>query len=251
MISSDLISNDSARNRDNNNYLIFAGFCLIAAIFSRRFINTIGERILEAAKKAVKTSQETKQELENTQLELTTAEEQIEDIKLTVDLKNVDNKVDEQATTMLADNKQESLLIDLTNSYIQKTDVPDLTERLKLKAELGRRMGEIIVRNNLSKVDLFSKNQSEGMILALAYSIQLKPNQESLDILNKISKIASQLYTKHKILTSYETLIRNNYINSSQVEEIRAIITGFRHNADVPLLRKIEETLSILNYIKT
>jgi hypothetical protein len=43
--------------------LIFAGFCLITAIFSRRFINTMARKILEAAKKAELTSNENKKQL--------------------------------------------------------------------------------------------------------------------------------------------------------------------------------------------
>src|SRR6266496_103672 len=85
MIASDLIKN--SEQYDNISYLIFAGFCLIAAIFSRRFINTIGEKILEAAKQAEKTSKETKQQIESTKQELTNTQERIEDVKLSVNLK--------------------------------------------------------------------------------------------------------------------------------------------------------------------
>lgn len=137
MISSNLVS-----SQDNNDYLIFAGFCLIASIFSRRFITTIGERILEAAKKAEKTAQESKQKIENTQLELSSARERIEDVKLAVDLKNSENTV-----TECTNNTQKDILLELADNYISKTSVPDYSERLKLKAELGKKNG----RNNSSK----------------------------------------------------------------------------------------------------
>jgi hypothetical protein len=44
MISSDLIVN--CRN-DDKYYFVFAGLCLVAGIFSRRFINSIGKKILD------------------------------------------------------------------------------------------------------------------------------------------------------------------------------------------------------------
>lgn len=48
-ISSDLI-NQTQQHPEN--YLVYAGFCIVAAIFSRRFIDTLGERILNEAKGA-------------------------------------------------------------------------------------------------------------------------------------------------------------------------------------------------------
>ncbi len=46
-ISSNLIDQETMRG-----YLTFTGFCLIASIFSRRFIDTLGEKILQKAKEA-------------------------------------------------------------------------------------------------------------------------------------------------------------------------------------------------------
>ena len=49
MISSDLIVNS---RKDDKYYFVFGGLCLIAGIFSRRFINSIGERILRQVEKS-------------------------------------------------------------------------------------------------------------------------------------------------------------------------------------------------------
>ena len=157
MIASDLINNKD--KFDNNCYLIFAGFCLIAAIFSRRFINTIGEKILEAAKKAEVTSKENKQQIETTKIELTSTQERIEDVKLAFDLNNVEQK------SIQLEDKQLDLLINLVDSYIERSSISDYSERLKVKAELGRRMGQIIVRNNLPKHELLTNYPKEGMYL--------------------------------------------------------------------------------------
>jgi len=53
MISSDLIVNS---RKDDKYYFVFAGLCLVAAIFSRRFINSMSKRILEQVEKVNKTS---------------------------------------------------------------------------------------------------------------------------------------------------------------------------------------------------
>jgi len=83
----------------------------------------------------------------------------------------------------------------------------------------------------------------------LAYSTQLRPDRSDLEILNKISGLAKQLYTKYTILVAYDTLARNNYINIEQAIEVGKLVNRFRINADNPLLRKINETVSILGLI--
>ena len=119
MIASDLI-NDSEQY-DNISYLIFAGFCLVAAIFSRRFISTIGEKILEAARQAEKTSKETKQQIESTQQELTNTQERIEDVKLAVSLKTfTEESMPQNAESSLA------MLLELVDSFIERTVVAEM-----------------------------------------------------------------------------------------------------------------------------
>ena len=239
-----MISSSIADNKDNNSYLVFAGFCLIAAIFSRRFINTVGEKILDAAKQAKKTANESKKASEQTQLELTSTKERIEDVKLAIDLNSKDAKVNLQSG-----NNQKQILLDLASSYIERTSVPNYSERIKLKAELGRRMGEIIVRNNLSKHELLSNNPPEGLLLAISYSIQLRPDKDSLLILNKISLLAEQLYTKYSILVAYDTLARNGLIEKEEVNDIYNIINKFTFKADSSLIQKIKDSVNILSFI--
>jgi hypothetical protein len=182
MIASDLIKD--TEQYDNISYLIFTGFCLIAAIFSRRFINTIGEKILEAAKQAEKTSNETKQQIKSTQQELTNTQERIEDVKLAVSLKTFTKE-------SLPQDTETSLptLLELADSFIERTSVPDYAERLKLKAEIGRKMGQIIAYNNLPQDDLLDKYPKEGMYLGLAYSVELRPHPSCLSLLNKLAKV--------------------------------------------------------------
>lgn len=243
MIASDLIKD--SKPYDNINYLIFAGFCLVAAIFSKRFISTMGDRILEAAKKAEITSKQTKKEIESTKRELNTAQERIEDVKLAVNLKNTENEAH-----ALSGDQPSRLLIELVDNFIQKTSIPDYSERLKMKAELGRKMGQIIVRHNLSKDELLNKHPKEGMYLALAYSIELKPDNHGVSLLNRLSKVTSQLYTKYVILIAYRTLASSGLISEQQAKEVSQLIEKFRVNADKPLIRNIDDTINVLNFIE-
>jgi hypothetical protein len=241
MISSDLIKETTSLD-NNNSFLIFAGFCLITAIFSRKFITTIGEKVLEAAKNAEITSNENKKQIEKTKLELTSTQERIEDVKVSVSLSNSVPRINN-------DEEPKSKLIKLVKSYIEKTSIPDYSERLKLKAEIGRKMGQIIVSHNLQKEQLLNDYPEEGMYLAIAYSIDLKPNYEGLILLNNIAKSASQLYTKYVILVAYRTLASSGNIKENDVQDIYKIIRKFYKNADKPLVRNIVDTLNVLNFI--
>jgi hypothetical protein len=50
-ISSDLINQCKD---DSKYYFIYAGFCLIASIFSRRFLNTVADKVIKQAEQAEK-----------------------------------------------------------------------------------------------------------------------------------------------------------------------------------------------------
>jgi hypothetical protein len=244
MIASDLIK--ATTPYDNINYLIFAGFCLVAAIFSRRFITSIGEKILEAAKKAEISAKENKKEIESTKLELSTTQDRIEDVKASVTLKTVDVKNISEP----AENSTKQLL-DLVNSFIQKTSIADYRERLRTKAEIGRKMGQIIVSQNLPKEELFNNHKEEGMYLALAYAVDLKPNDDGVTLINRISLHATQLYTKYVILLAYRTLCSSGFVKKSQAKEIARIVESFRPGADKPLKRHIDDTLNVLRFIES
>src|SRR5690554_1558660 len=242
-----MISSDIIRSTDHADYLIFAGFCLVAAIFSRRFISTIGDRILETAKNAEKMAMESKQKAETARKELYVTNERIEDVKQAMDLTASDalqlfSASDEEKV----DGEAVQSLVTLADSYVEKSSVPDYGERIKIKSELKRRMGEIIVRNNLSREKLLRDHSSEGMLLAIAHSIQLRPKASDLDVLNRTAASAGQLYTKHSVLSAYDALARNGLIGEGKMNEVLLRVNSFRNGADHSLLAKIGETERIL-----
>jgi hypothetical protein len=229
--------------KENTDYLIFAGFCLIAAIFSKRFIATIGDKILEKVEKVEKISQENKLKIETNQAKISEVGDRVEVAKLATDIRNTEGVKAEDPV----EKKQE--LIELANSYVSKTSIQDHARRVSLKAEIGRRMGEIIVRNNLDRQELCKENPIEGMCVALAYSVQLQPTNDGVEILNRLSKTATQRYTKFSILIGYEALARNGFISKSQAKEIYNLIKEFKTDADRSLWLKIDEAVGVLQLI--
>src|SRR5690606_520942 len=98
--------------------------------------------------------------------------------------------------------------------------------------EMGRKMGEIILRNRMSKEELLKSHTSEGMRLAIAYAVQLRPEQGDLAILHQLAVEAEQLYTRYSILIGYDTLVRNSMISREQLQETLQRVKSFRHKAD-------------------
>jgi hypothetical protein len=176
---------------------------------------------------------------------LTSTKERLEDIKQAIDMKATDTI----KTATVDPTVQKTLLIELADSFINKTSVPEYSERIKLKSALKRRMGEIIVKNNFQREELLLNNKSEGMLLGISYSVQLQPNKEGLSVLNNISRLATQKYTRYSILVSYDTLVNNGLIEKAEVPQIREIIMSFRQDADQSLLKKIDDSLNLLKMI--
>jgi DNA-binding MarR family transcriptional regulator len=93
MISSDLLATSQKENLD---YFVVGGFCLISAIFSSKFIDSIGEKIINQIDQVSKEVKEVKNELETatTEEELKELPESREQyIKLDFDEKEVLNKI--------------------------------------------------------------------------------------------------------------------------------------------------------------
>ena len=104
MISSGLLS-DSCE--DNLKLLVFAGFCLIAAISSRAFISTISDRILDATKAARK-------EVENARMELSSVQSEIAPL--------IEKETEGDEEEVAAESIQESREIDNIIAGLDETE---------------------------------------------------------------------------------------------------------------------------------
>lgn len=249
MIDSQLIDQGSGKFSENN-YLIFAGFCLAVAIFSRRFITTIGEKILKAAENAEKASKEAKEQVESEKQSLVSTNERLEDMKLSMNLRNVvkPKKVEDE---LLSQNNEAYVtnLVSIADSYIKNTSISGYSERVKMKSELGRKMGQLIVRYNLPKGKLFEDHPKEGIYLAIAYSVELDPQPNDVLILNEVAKACKQLYTKYVISIAYRTLAQMEYIDHGQIAEVNSILESLKIKADDPLRRNLNKTQQVLRLI--
>lgn len=134
MISSNLlerIHGDAAKGPEADKLLVFAGFCLIAAISSRAFIRTLSDRILKEAREA--------------RSEARSAEEKAEQLQASV-------------APIL---EKETEADDLTQQGMQGADIPEFTdEEIKLLRALAsgkytlRSLSGLASETNLARADV-------------------------------------------------------------------------------------------------
>ncbi len=135
MISSDLINKSCT---DDKYYFIFTGFCLTASIFSRRFISTVGDKVLrevqEAKQKAESAIFETKKNEESLELLIDSESEEDEDIKNgkidTTDIEgDIANSVSNKSVQELAKDDVTKVLIELKNEKFKFRSIKGLASK--------------------------------------------------------------------------------------------------------------------------
>ena len=102
IIQSDLIK---LENSDTSKIFVFMGFCLLAAIYSRKFLTTISERILKEAKDAKDKAKEVEEKMAS---------------------KDIQHSVDSRVLALL-----EKLLIEDPDPDAPEISAPDLKENIK------------------------------------------------------------------------------------------------------------------------
>jgi hypothetical protein len=119
-ISSAIITTAEQNPKD---YLIFGGFCLIAAIYSKRFIETLGEKILQKAEQAEKKAEEANFKAKELKIEVEKQSEEVDSIiakSTEIDDPSVDNEPLDEESKLLQDLRKKADIDDSTD-FISKT----------------------------------------------------------------------------------------------------------------------------------
>ena len=156
----EIIKSELGRNLTTElyDYLIFGGLCLVVAIFSDKFIDTIGERILQKARKAEEKAEESN--------------------------KKIDTVIDKRAEPEEDDEPAEERILkfkEFTESR-NKENINKVIESLKNKDYEYRTAGGISKDTGLSKITvtkMLSDLQGKGIVT------KIKSDRRILWTLNK------------------------------------------------------------------
>jgi CRP-like cAMP-binding protein len=126
----EIIKSELGRNLTTElyDYLIFGGLCLVAAIFSDKFIDTLGERILQKAREAEEKAEESN--------------------------KKVDTVIDKRAEPEEDDEPAEQRILKFEefNDSINKDNITNIIKSLKNKDYEYRTAGGIAKDTGLSRI---------------------------------------------------------------------------------------------------
>lgn len=243
MISSPIIE----KSLENPNlYLILIGFCLVFAIFSRRFITSIGDRILASVKSAEEKAENAEEIAKEAKKENNSTKEEVKDLNVALSVSETAapdvEQVNQQPKEYVYDE-----LISKAESFVKQTSIGNYAQRLELKASLGREMGLIIINNNLDAETILARSNAEGVYLAICYAVKLKPRVGNFTLLNKISGRITQKFTKYQFCDAVDKLILRKSMKPRDYVIARTILGGFIEGADQALINKIKETTQLLN----
>lgn len=144
---------------------------------------------------------------------------------------------------------QLSILDDMAVAYM-KISVPDWAERTRLKDAAANKMADFALGQDIPKSSIFQKYQedkNEGMALALATLINIKPETGDIKSLLKTGQDISRLHIRYRFLLAIVTLYKNGFIDEKDKNETIALVNMYKKNADRLLLKMIDSTLSTLN----
>lgn len=146
-------------------------------------------------------------------------------------------------------NENMKQLVEMANDYLN-ISAPDWAERTRLKDIGANNMGNYALTNKIPKQlifdDIKSNPVNEGMVLALATLINIRPEISDLDMLLNIGKNLSRLHVKYRILLAIVTLNKKGYISAEEKTLVLALVNSYKQQADQSLLDMIDSTLSLL-----
>ncbi len=179
LVSSEIFKNILSNTSTNYYYFIFGGFCLIAAYFSERFLDNLGDKVLAEKIKALEdeneilksTSNEIQEDLNRSQGQLDNVIEKVvylnqNDAPLdTIETENIEESTYEFLHKYFKDsNKQDTIsnqksLTTYSNTNIQTAVQEAIDKELIIKVN-SKKNGEIYLLTNKGNQILLTKSHS-------------------------------------------------------------------------------------------
>jgi len=182
--------------------------------------------------------------------------------QLEIQIANIESKQAFLAQSLTSESHNENIsaaqalfgLKLLADEYLG-INIADWGERTRAKDAKANEMTNYMLKNGIDSQILFDyiKEQSsihEGLVLALASLINIDPHQNDFDKLVQVGEGLTRLHVRYRILLAIVTLQKRGDIGG-QVRRLQAInlVKAYRSNADAPLVKQINYTLSFLTSV--
>jgi hypothetical protein len=138
-------------------------------------------------------------------------------------------------------------LRELATEYVNVDDA-DRQTRILRKNEIAVRMGDLVIRNDVSR-ELLAKEQDEALYVALAAAASVDPQPEDVKRLLDLASAAKRLHVRYKIVVSLGSLANKGLVRQELVSRVREALDRMSTGADASLLQIINETKSLLDVL--
>jgi hypothetical protein len=136
-------------------------------------------------------------------------------------------------------------LRELSTEYANVKDA-DWQTRVLRKNELALRMGDLVMREDVSR-QLLAGGQDEALYVALAAAAATDPQPEDFERLLLVAGTAMKLHVRYKIVLSLGSLINKGLVRQELAPRLREALDRMAVGADASLLRIIKETETLLD----
>lgn len=150
--------------------------------------------------------------------------------------------VQQESTTP---ENQLATLNDMAVEYM-KISVHDWAERTRLKDAAANTMADYALKHNIPKTAIlqqYQQNKNEGVALALASLINIKPETGDIENLLTAGQGITRLHVRYRFLLAIVTLHNKGFINENERNETFSLVNSYKKNADKPLLQMIDSTM--------
>jgi hypothetical protein len=135
-------------------------------------------------------------------------------------------------------------LRELADAYLE-IGHPEWGTRVRLKDKAADEMGDFILKSGLSHDSIvaeITRARNEGLVLALATAINLRPEAGDADRLLKVALPLERLHVKYRFVLAISELARRQLLSSVQRRDFISIIDAYRTDADGSLAKLLQTT---------
>ena len=136
-------------------------------------------------------------------------------------------------------------LAELADRY-QNVDVPDWTERVRIKDDIAAEMAQLVIAHRLPREEL-ARNPNEGIRMALATAINTMPLPDDARWIQIAAPGVRLKHVRYRFMMAIARLVQLGYINPAQAVAFGKLADSYRANADQSLSRRIDRTLLVLS----
>ena len=140
-------------------------------------------------------------------------------------------------------------LQNLADEYLE-ISIADRRERTRVKNDLATQMGVFVLTHDVDK-DLLAGRTNQGLLLALAEAVRIRPQSGDMDRLVGVSGRVDRLHVRYRIAMALGRLIERGFVAPSDRSSIEPMLDAFEAGADPPLRTRIEQTRVQLAHVPT